>query len=58
MPNPHICEICGKGKGGASHRACSKALQAQHLAQQKRRAAPKKLVANHIDYLTKTGEKS
>lgn len=56
MPNPHICPICGKGKGGANHATCSKVLQAQHLAS-KKKSVPKRLVKNHIDYLTNTGTK-
>lgn len=52
MSNPHICPVCGKGKGGTNHAACSKILQAQHQA---KRPAPKRLVANHINYLTRTG---
>lgn len=54
MPNPHICEICGKGKGGANHRECSKVLQAQHL-DAKRRASRKKLEPAHQNFLTKIG---
>lgn len=54
MPNPHFCPICGKGKGGTSHAACSKILQVQHAG--RRRPAPKKLASNHINYLSKTPE--
>lgn len=56
--SPHICEVCGKGKGGANHRECARLLQQKYAAL--RKAAPRKrrqplLGENHIDYLTKTG---
>lgn len=57
MSNPHLCPICGKGKGGASHKACSKVLQAQHL-DAKRRAARKTLAPAHQNFLTKIGTES
>ncbi len=48
----HTCAVCGKGKGGNSHKECSKVLQAKHKDDARTKAPPKKLGAKRVEFLT------
>ena len=46
---PRTCEVCGRGKGGANHKECSRVLQQRYAAARK---PPKKLNAGNLEFLS------